>query len=137
MLRFQFSACHTFKKKWKNHICWEVSAWHEFICQRVKIIFFEHIKLVNIYKTIVHYTMEYRAFKTSATLPSLSKILSSPSLSIPLLSIPSLSMPLPRNTPPFVYQPNRNLLTLNLVYTFIKDRRISLMSEHTIWTQNN
>ncbi len=70
MLRFQFSPCHTFKKKWKTHICWEFSAWHEFISQKVKIIFFEQIKLVNTYKTIVYYTMEYPALKTFATLPS-------------------------------------------------------------------
>jgi hypothetical protein len=86
MLRFQFSPCHTFKKKWKTHICWEFSAWPEFISQRVKIIFFEQIKLVNTYKTIVYYTMEYPALKTFATLPST----------------------FTRNTPSLVDQPNRN-----------------------------
>ena len=91
MLRFQFSPCHTLKKKWKTHICWEFSAWHEFISKRVKIIFFEQIKLVNIYKTIVYYTMEYPALKTFATLPS--------TFTLNILSL--------------VSQPNRNLLTLN------------------------
>ncbi len=102
MMRFQFSPCYTFKKKWKTHICWEFSAWHEFISQKVKIIFFEQIKLVNTYKTIVYYTMEYPALKTFATLPS-----TFTRHTPPLDSLTPSTLTL--DTPPLVDQPNKNL----------------------------
>ena len=107
-------------------MCCEFSARHEFISQRVKISFFEQFELVNTYKTIVYCTIEYLALKTFAPLPSAFTL---------NISLHSLTL----NTSPLVYQPNRDLLTLNDIhlYTFIKDRQISLISEHIIRTQDN
>ena len=84
--------------------------------------------------------MEYPSLKTFATssstfillTPSLGSLtLNIPSLGSLTLNIPSLGS-LTLNIPPLVYEPHRKN-----IYTFTKDRRISLMSEHTIRTQDN
>ena len=64
--------------------------------------------------------MEYPALKTFATLSS-TFILHAPSLDSFTLNIH-----------PLVYQPNRKKKS-----TFTKDRRISLISEHAVHTQDN
>ncbi len=101
-----------FQKEMKNSYMLRILCVNEFISQRVKIIFFEQIKLVNTYKTIVYYTMEYPALKTFATLPSTftRNIPPLDPLTPSTLTLNSLTpSTLTRDTPPLVDQPNKNL----------------------------
>jgi hypothetical protein len=59
-----------FQKEMKNSYMLRILCVTRVYLSESKNNFFEQIKLVNTYKTIVYYTMEYPALKTFATLPS-------------------------------------------------------------------